>query len=331
MPRPKATEVNAAGMPITINHFAGQSRVRRQIQVALEASWNDCCRLPHILMSGPPGLGKTLLAEIIAGEMGVSLRSALGQTLRTPQDLHSFLVEAEERDVLLIDEADELGVFAQTSLYRALENNVMFLPSGHMSGIQQVPLEKFTMILCTNHEGVLAAPLRDRFRMTLRFDYYSIDELVLLLHQRANALGWTITDGLHFDIAIISRGTPRVALRLLEACWRSARASQKNEIDRAVFDDMLDLEDIDSQFGLDRVERTYLNVLAESNSPTRLQTLCRRLGIPRGSLVNITEDYLVRIGLIEADDMGRQLTDKGRICLEEIEAMEADREEDIEC
>ncbi len=331
MPRPKATEVNATGMPLTINHFTGQNRVRRQIQVALEASWNDGCRLPHILMSGSPGLGKTLLAEIIASEMGVSLRTTLGQSLRNPLDLHSFLIEAEERDVLLIDEADELLPGAQTTLYRALEDCMLFIPSGHMSGIQQIPLEKFTMILCTNHEGVLAAPLRDRFRMTLRFDYYAIEELVLLIHQRANALGWTIKDGLHFDLAIISRGTPRVALRLLESCWRLARSQQKNEIDRAVFEDMLDLEDIDSRFGLDRVERTYMSILAESNSPTRLQTLCRRLGIPRQSLVNVIEDYLVRVGLVATDDMGRQLTDKGRICLEEIKAMEAEREDDIEC
>jgi holliday junction DNA helicase RuvB len=330
MPYPKETEVSAAGSPATINHFTGQRRVCRQVQVALDAAWADGTRIPHLLFSGPPGLGKTLLSQIIAAEMGSELRTTLGQCLRNPMDLYSFLIEAEERDVLLIDEADELFSSAQTALFRALEDGYLFVPGGHMSRVQQIPLESFSMILCTNHEGVLAAPLRERFRLTLRFEYYSPDELTVLLHQRAYALGWTVTDDLLNKIAQLGRGTPRVALRLLESCWRLARSQRKDEIDEGIFEDMLDIEDIDRHWGLDRVERSYLSVLTEGNSSTRLQTLCRRLGIPRQSLVNITEDYLVRAGLIHATDMGRQLTELGQTCVEQIQTVTANEGDDVE-
>ena len=183
---------------------------------------------------------------------------------------------------------------------------------------QQIPLANFSMLLATNYEGILAGPLRQRFRMILRFQHYTSDELTALLRQRSRALGWPTTDDAISNIARLGRSTPRVALRWLESCWRICQSKRKGEIDGAIFREMIELEDIDRHWGLDRIERTYLRILADSDSPTRLQTLCRRLGIPRQSLVNITEDFLCRSGLIESSDLGRELTCLGRTCVEQI-------------
>jgi len=309
----KASEINGVGNHLTIDHVVGQKTVLRQLKVALEAAWADGSRLCHILMTGAPGLGKTLLAEVIAREMGSQLRQTLAQTLYSPTDLYGLLAEAGHRDVVLIDEADELDPLVQTQLYRALEDRRIFLPpSRHTGKSCTVPLSQFTLLACSNFEGSLVQPLRDRFRMILRFEFYSEDELADLLRQRLGLLGWEVSDdSVLLQIAKLGRATPRVALRMLESCWRLARSRNETVITPEIFDTTCKLMDIDSSLGLDRVERQYLEILSESNKPTRLQTLSRRLGIPSKSLSTVIEQYLVRAGLIATTDAGRELTDRG--------------------
>jgi len=314
------SEVNSTGAPTTIDHIIGQTKVVEQVRVALEASWTDGSRLCHMLLTGAPGLGKTLLATVLAAELGSKLRQVLAQTLYCASDLHGLLAEADDRDVIVIDEADELDPLMQTQLYRALEDGCLFLPSSERRRRPyQVRLSSFTLLCCSNHEGSLVQPLRDRFRMILRFDFYTEDELSALLKQRLHQLDWQVSDeGVLQSIARLGRGTPRVALRLLESCWRLARSRNEDIITPEIFDSNCKLLEIDSEVGLDRIERQYLEILSESDKPTRLQTLSRRLGVPPKSLSTVIEAFLVRAGLVATGDAGRKLTARGMHYLQSV-------------
>ena len=305
-------EINDA-QPGVLEQFIGQKQVVARIKVALEAAWNDGVRLPHMLLTGPPGLGKSQLASILANEMGSELYEQLGQNIFSPSDLHGFLVNPMDREVALIDEIHELCPTAQTTLYRCMENNQIFLGGTEFQNPKKVKTANFTLLAATTDPHQLLQPLLDRFKLLLTFDYYSNSELEVLLEQRCKHLGWPIEEAIFPLIAARSRGTPRIALRLLESVRRTARSLNEDVITLKHFEITCNLENLD-HLGLGAVERKYLEILAEHSQSSRfvrLNVVASIMGIPEKSIARNIESYLLRIGLITKTDGGRQLTQKG--------------------
>jgi len=276
---------------------------------------------PHILISGGAGLGKSLLAGIIARELGGELHEELAQNLSAPVSLHGLLLLAEQEDCIFVDEIHEMPLLVQTTLYRAIEERKLFLPTrGNSEPNNSVLLPNFCLIAATTDEWALSKPLRDRFKLILRLEYYSEDELSKLLHQRAQRLGWSVSDEALRGIAKRGRGTPRLAMRLLEAARRMTRALDETEISAANLKLTCNIEQID-KLGLDILEQNYLKLLREANgSPVRLNILATQLGLPTRTIERIIEQDLIRLGLVTKDDSGRILTIKGKQHITETEA-----------
>lgn len=303
--------------PQVLEHLVGMSQAKQQIKIGLDSAWRDGGCFPSALLTGPAGLGKSLVAQVIAKEMGVELRQALAQNLNDLSNLHGFLLEASDRGVLFIDEADELRRQAQTILYRSLEEGLLFLPKSNH--IRTIPLCRFTLLAASNHEASLVEPLRDRFKMLLRFSYYADSEICELLRRRTKAIGWDLTDDVYAEIAARSRGTPRLAIKLLDAARRYVRATADSPV---ITKEMLlktcKLEGID-HLGLNEPERQYLSILAEVGAPLRLNVLAMRLGnLPVKTVANVIEAYLVREGLATKTEAGRQITPKGLLHLKSV-------------
>ena len=303
-------EINAVA-PNVLEHFTGNQSIIERVKVALEASWNDGAKFPNTLMVGPPGLGKTLLATIISKEMGAEqLHEQLGSNLNWRGTLAGFLMEPHAREVALIDEVDNMASQSQVGLYRALEDRRVFTDAAGSESSHAIPIDDFTLVCCTNNEYSLVAPLRERFRLTLRFNYYSPEEMVKLIDQRAKMLHWETQPEVLPLLAQRGRGVPRVGLRLLEACRRTARAESATTVTAAHFERTMSLEGID-QLGLDELERRYLTILAESGGVVRVGVVAARLGLPMRTVSEIIEEYLLREGLVVRADEGRSLTPKG--------------------
>lgn len=309
-PQPHPVDIQHSA-PRVLEHFVGQRHVVEQVKVALEASWNDGgVRFPHALLSGPPGLGKSLLAKIVAAEMGCTLKEVLAQTIWGSNSLCALLIQANDKDVVLIDEADELDSEAQTMLYRIIDEGRIFVPSGR-DNPHSIQLRNITYLLATNHLGSLVQPLRDRFKLILEFQHYGIDELFELLKRRVRGMNWHCDDEILTKIAAMGRGTPRIALRVLESCYRTTRSENRLEISQRHFDRTLQLEGLTGNLGLDRTEVRYLKILAEHQGAIRLQEISRRLSMPPRSIASVVEPFLSREGLIATTDAGRQLTPRG--------------------
>ena len=305
------TDLNAAAPP-TLDHYVGQRGVVSQVKVALEAAFNDHQRFPHGLLTGAPGLGKTLLCQIIAREVAGEYHEVLGQTLAQPAELHDLLLQACDKSVILVDEADELPAVVQTTLYRAVEERKLFVPQSASAnrGVRTIPLADFTLLLASNHEFCLVQPLRDRMKLTLRFDPYSEDELYELLRQRTRAMRWEADAEVLRLIAARGRGTPRLALRLLESCRRTCRSEGEERIGRHHFERTCELEGIDA-LGLDRQEVRLLRVLEDAGGSVRLNVLASRLGLPARTVSDVFERHLVQLGLIDKSPDGRRITARG--------------------
>lgn len=296
--------------PQTIDHFIGQQDVVRRIRVALEAAWNDGTRLPHMLMVGPPGVGKTTVAQIIAKEMGVTLHEMIGQAVACSDALNGLLMDAKDKDVVFLDEAHELHPRGQTALYRAMEDRVLFLSSFSEKTLP-VPVDDFTLIAATTDAYSLLEPLRQRFQLILPFQFYDVESLTKITAQRAKQMGLTLNPDVAQGIAKRSKGTPRIAVRLLQSCHRYARSKGDHEITVQHFHETVALEGLD-ELGLDRDEQRYLRLLAENpGEPVRLYTIEAALGIHHWTLQQVIEPYLVRARLIERDESGRRLTPQG--------------------
>jgi Holliday junction DNA helicase RuvB len=306
----ESNEINDVA-PTSLNHLIGQRSVVEQVRVALDAAQQDGLPFPSALAVGPAGTGKSQTAKIIAREMAADFHEVLGQSVASPADFNALLLGAKNRDVVLIDEAHELEREYQTSLYVAIDQKRIFLQGGRTGRIpQSIPLHDFTLLLATTDEFKLLQPLRDRMKVLLRFGFYSVGELVELLKQRTRALRWAVDEKVLAPIAQRSRGTPRLALRLLQACRRVCRSEGENAITLAHLDRACALEQIDG-IGLGSSEQQYLSILAEGAS--RLNVIASRLGLPSRTVAEVTEPFLIRAGLVMKDDQGRrQLTAEGR-------------------
>ena len=297
--------------PTSLAHLIGQKSVVDQVRVGLDAAHEDEKKFDHALLVGPPGAGKTQCAKIIAAEMATDFHEVLGQAITSPADLNAVLLAATDKAIIFIDEAHELDRGFQTALYLALDQRKVFL-QGNRSGRapQSIPLNDFTLLLATTDEFQLLAPLRDRMRLHLRFDFYGVDDLVELVRQRSQGLNWNLDEKVLAPIAQRSKGNPRLALRLLQSCRRVSRSEGARKITMAHLKKACALEEID-ELGLGPVEQQYLRILLEG--PNRLNVIASRLGLPTRTVAEVTEPFLIRVGLVMKDDQGkRNLTAEGR-------------------
>ena len=294
----------------TINHWTGQQEAINRFRVALEASWNDGRRLPHMLLVGGPGLGKTELAHLAAREMGVTLHERLAQVVSSMAAMNGLLLQSADKEIVFLDEIHELPPNVQTVLYRAMEGSQISLQSRD-NHTMSMPLKDFTIIGATTDEFRLLSPLRDRFKIVLPFVQYDADSLATITVQRAHLLGIALDEQIGREIALRSKGTPRLAIRLLESCHRYARAKGDDRITLGHFHETLALDGLDS-LGLGPDEQRYLRFIAERNGePVRLFTVASALGIHQRTIQSVIEPFLVKSGLVERQAQGRVITEAG--------------------
>ena len=294
--------------PTSLNHIVGQTTVVDHLRVALDAAFEDGKRLDDCLLVGPAGLGKTQIATVLGMELAAKCHEALGQSIKSAADLNVLLLAAKDKDIVFIDECHELGKTFQTSLYLAVDKRKVCILGGR--SVESIPLANFTLILGTTDEFSLLAPLRDRMKLVLRFQFYGVEELTKIVQHRARALEWSVEELVPPLIAQRARGTPRLALRLLQACRRVCRAQGEQTITLHHLQKACLLEGLDD-LGLGPTDQAYLKALADGAS--RLNVVASLLALPSRTVAEVTEPFLLRAGLIVKDDQGRrQLTAKGR-------------------
>jgi Holliday junction DNA helicase RuvB len=299
----RRTDLNDV-LPTALAHIVGQRGVVAQVAVALEAAWADAKPFDSALLVGPPGLGKSQVARIIALEMASDFHEVLGQAIASPADLNALLLAAKDRDVVHIDEGQGLAKRYQTGLYLALDQRRLMLQGGGSGRTpQSIPIAAFTLLLSTTDEFALLQPLRDRTKLLLRFDFYTTEELTILLRQRSQALRWQVEEVVFLLIAQRSRGTPRLALRLLQGCRRVCRAEGGATITLKHLNRACRLEQIDV-LGLGPTDQQYLGIVMEG--ATRLNVIASRLGLPARTISHVVEPFLLRAGLVFKDDQGRR-------------------------
>lgn len=297
--------------PTSLKHLVGMHSVTAQVEVALEAAFADNKKFDDTLLTGPPGIGKTQTAKVIAAEMATNYHEVLGQSVKTTADLNALLLTAQDRDVVLIDEAHELPKQQQTALYLALDQKRISVGGGKSRSVESIPLANFSLLLATTDEFKLLQPLRDRMKLSLRFSFYRDEDLATITRMRCSALGWEVDETVFHEIGKRARGTPRLALRLLQAAHRVCRSEGDSRITLENLQRACLLENLDN-LGLGVTEQQYLRILMEGNS--KLNVIASCLGLHSKTISTVTEPILLRLGLIAKDEQGRrQLTAKGRI------------------
>lgn len=324
MPHPAGANNRQPALP-TLDHVIGQRGVVDRLKVALEASFADDQPFPHTLFLGPPGLGKTSLSKLVAKELAAEFYEGLGQTLATPALLNGFLLRPQQdKSVLFIDEIHELPIGAQTAIYRAMEERVVFLANPYSDTVTKLETVRFTLMAATTDPQSLLPPLRDRFKLVCQVQPYAQDELVTILRQRVRQLGWTVDDACLGPIAQRSFGTPRLAIRLLESAHRTARSQGHVGIGYDHLQRTLEMEQLD-ELGLAIDEQKYLRFLAEATGPVRLGVLASKLKMSDRTVSQVIEERLVYLDLIERRQQGRILTEKGLEHLGKTKAEEVNR------
>ncbi|MCO5089276.1 MAG: Holliday junction branch migration DNA helicase RuvB [Methylobacteriaceae bacterium] len=297
--------------PLTLADFTGQEAARKNLRVFIEAAKARGDALDHVLFVGPPGLGKTTLAQILAREMGVNFRSTSGPVIAKAGDLAAQLTNLEERDVLFIDEIHRLNPAVEEILYPAMEDFQLDLIIGEGPAARSVKIDlaKFTLVGATTRAGLLTTPLRDRFGIPVRLNFYTVEELQGIVSRGARVLGVNMSaDGAN-EIARRARGTPRIAGRLLRRVRDFAIVDGDPIVNRAVADKALRLLDVD-QIGLDQMDRRYLDMIALNfgGGPVGIETIAAALSEPRDAIEDIIEPYLLQQGFIARTPRGRVLT-----------------------
>jgi Holliday junction DNA helicase RuvB len=297
--------------PQKLAEFVGQEQARKNLAVFIEAARGRKEALDHVLFVGPPGLGKTTLAQIVARELGVNFRATSGPVIAKAGDLAALLTNLEERDVLFIDEIHRLNPAIEEILYPAMEDFQLdlIIGAGPAARSVKIDLAKFTLIGATTRAGLLTNPLRDRFGIPVRLNFYSEVELEQIVNRGARVLGIGVTaDGAN-EIARRARGTPRIAGRLLRRVRDFAAVASAPAIDRAVADKALAALEVD-QAGLDAMDRRYLTTIAMNygGGPVGVETLAAALSEPRDAIEDIIEPYLIQCGLLQRTPRGRLIT-----------------------
>ena len=297
--------------PQRLVEFVGQEQARQNLAVFIAAARARNEALDHVLFVGPPGLGKTTLAQIVARELGVNFRSTSGPVIAKAGDLAALLTNLEERDVLFIDEIHRLNPAVEEILYPAMEDFQLdlIIGAGPAARSVKIDLAKFTLVGATTRAGLLTNPLRDRFGIPVRLNFYTEAELELIVNRGARVLGIGMTaDGAN-EIARRARGTPRIAGRLLRRVRDFAHVDKASAIDRKVADRALLALEVDNQ-GLDAMDRRYLNAIAVNygGGPVGVETIAAALSEPRDAIEEIIEPFLIQQGLLQRTPRGRLLT-----------------------
>jgi Holliday junction DNA helicase RuvB len=312
---PDEEELDSSLRPRSLDEFVGQERVKEQLSIALEAAKGRGEALDHVLLAGPPGLGKTSLAYIVREELGVGLRSVAGPALERKGDMAAILTSLEERDVLFVDEIHRLNRAVEEILYPALEDFRLDIIVGQGPAARTLTLDlpPFTLVGATTRTGLLTTPLRDRFGMTYRLEHYEPEELTRIVRRSARILDVEVADEAADEIARRARGTPRVANRILRRVRDVAEVRHDGAVTLEVAREALALLEVDAH-GLERSDRELLNAVVNKfdGGPVGLSTLAVALGEEPDTIEDVYEPYLLQLGLIQRTPRGRTVTKLGR-------------------
>ncbi|NTG08444.1 Holliday junction branch migration DNA helicase RuvB [Rhizobium rhizogenes] len=310
-PEKRGEDLDVTLRPQSLDEFTGQAEARANLKVFIEAAKGRGEALDHVLFVGPPGLGKTTLAQIMAKELGVNFRSTSGPVIAKAGDLAALLTNLEERDVLFIDEIHRLNPAVEEILYPAMEDFQLDLIIGEGPAARSVKIDlaKFTLVAATTRLGLLTTPLRDRFGIPVRLSFYTVEELELIVRRGARLMGLGITEGGAREIARRARGTPRIAGRLLRRVRDFAEVAKAEAVTREIADEALTRLLVDN-VGFDQLDKRYLNMIAVNfgGGPVGIETIAAGLSEPRDAIEDIIEPYMIQQGFIQRTPRGRVLT-----------------------
>lgn len=308
-------KIDGSLRPQYLSDYIGQEKIKTNLKIYIDAAKSRGEALDHVLFYGPPGLGKTTLCGIIANEMGVNLKVTSGPAIEKPGEMAAILNNLSEGDVLFVDEIHRLNRQVEEVLYPAMEDFAIDIMLGKDSSARSIRLElpKFTLVGATTRAGLLTAPLRDRFGVVQRLEFYTAEELTVIVKRSAGVLGVAIEDEGAFEIARRSRGTPRLANRLLKRVRDFAQVKYDGVITKQVADFALDILDVD-KLGLDNNDRLILTTLIDkfAGGPVGVETLAAAIGEDAGTLEDVYEPYLLMNGLINRTPRGRMATEAAR-------------------
>ncbi len=313
-PQPFLDDLNEGGLrPKTLDEYIGQKELKKNLRVFIEAAKKRKEALDHVLLYGGPGLGKTTLAYVLANELNVNIKSTSAPAIERPADLAAILTNLKPKEILFIDEIHRLNRTVEELLYPAMEDYKLdvIIGQGPSAKTMKIPLSPFTLIGATTRIGLLTAPLRDRFGVILRLDFYSVEDLKKIIFRSARILGIKIEEDGAYEIAKRSRGTPRVANRLLKRVRDFAQIESDGVINGEIAKRSLDRLEVD-EYGLDKMDRLLLLTIIEkfNGGPVGLNTLSAAIGEEKDTIEDVYEPFLIQQGFIKRTSKGRIATEK---------------------